>query len=421
LKVNIHRQSIGLALLLSAVGLCHAEEPPATWPQWRGPTRDGRVSPGKWPDVISGEALRKSWRLDDLGPSYSGPIVADDRVFTTETVNKKIERVRCLDRRTGKEIWRKEWAGTLTVPFFAARNGAWIRATPACDGKSVYVAGIQDVLVCLDAKDGTERWRFDFVAEFKTPVPAFGFVCSPLVDEKTVIVQAGAAVVRLDKKTGKKLWKTLDDGGGMFGSAFSSPIFATIAGREQLLVQTRQKLAGVDLDKGEVLWSKPIPADRGMNILTPMVMGDSIFTSSYGGGSRAIAVTRSSDGKWESNESWAIKYQGYMTSPIIHEGHAYFLGRDRRFICLELKTGKEMWQSEKRFGEYCSLVANNDRILALDMNGQLILLQANPKEFTLLDQTEVAKAETWAHLAVCGSELYIRDLNGLTALHWKGK
>ena len=89
--------------------------------------------------------------------------------------------------------------------------------------------------------------------------------------------------MKLDKQTGETVWRSLQDSGGMNGSAFSSPMKATIAGKPQILVQTRERLAGVDEITGEELWSQEIEAFRGMNILTPVVFGDAIFTSTYGG------------------------------------------------------------------------------------------------------------------------------------------
>ena len=106
----------------------------------------------------------------NLGPSYSGPVVVGDRVFITQTVDKKTEVVTAHDRKTGKELWRASWEGSITVPFFAAKNGSWIRSTPAFDGKTLYAAGIKDLLVALDGQTGKELWRFDFVKEF-APAP----------------------------------------------------------------------------------------------------------------------------------------------------------------------------------------------------------------------------------------------------------
>ena len=76
----------------------------------------------------------------------------------------------------------------------------------------------------------------------------------------------------------------------MYGSAFSSPYIAEIADKRQLLVQTRRALAGVELESGQVLWSQDIEAFRGMNILTPVAYGDTVFTSAYGGRSILLKI-----------------------------------------------------------------------------------------------------------------------------------
>lgn len=397
-----------------------ADAPAANWPQWRGPTRDGVVTSAQpWPANFEG--LTQKWSTPKLGPSYSGPLVLSDRIITTETVQAKNEVVTALDRATGKPVWKKEWPGSMTVPFFAAKNGSWIRSTPAADESNVYIAGIRDVLVALDIKTGDEKWRIDFVAELKVPPPDFGFVCSPLVDADGVYVQAGGAFHKVDKKTGKIIWTSLKDGGGMMGSAFSSPVFSTLAGKEQVIVQTRTQLAGVDRKDGSVIWKKAIPSFRGMNILTPVSVGsDGIFTSTYGGNTQLLKV-KSDGGNYNAESGWSFKYEGNMTTPVVVNGHAYFLGKDRRAVCMNLETGKQTWRTEKSYGEYWNLVANGDKLLALDNRGTLFLLKANPAEFELLAEKKVANAETWAHLAVAGNEIAIRDLYGLTVWNWNAK
>ncbi|MFM8470096.1 MAG: PQQ-binding-like beta-propeller repeat protein [Limisphaerales bacterium] len=138
-------------------------------------------------------------------------------------------------------------------------------------------------------------------------------MCSPLLDETGVYVQAGSSLVKLSKQDGKILWRTLKDGGGMWGSVFSSPMFATLQGQRQLVVQTRAKLAGVNPANGEVLWEQPVEAFRGMNILTPVVHDDMLFTSTYGGKTIGFKVARNSD-RYSVSKAWEHKAQGYMTT-----------------------------------------------------------------------------------------------------------
>ena len=388
----------------------------SAWPQWRGPTRDGQFTGPKWPEKLDTNHLQRTWRVE-LGPSYSGPIVAGDRVFTTESKDKKFEVVTAFDRKTGKELWRAQWEGAMTVPFFAKSNGDWIRATPACDGESLFVAGMRDLLVCLDAQTGKERWRFDFVKKLQAAAPDFGFVCSPLVEGEFVYVQAGASFVKLNKRNGELVWRTLTEKGGMMGSVFSSPMFADLAGQRQLVVQTRAKLAGVDPADGKVLWEQPVEAFRGMNILTPVAYKDTLFTSTYGGKTIGFKVAQT-DGKFSVTEAWKNKVQGYMSTPVIIDGVAYEHLKSQRMMAIEIETGRELWTSDQSFGKYMSLVAQGDRILALDQRGQLFLFRANEKKFDQLDQRKLTDAETWAHLAVAGDQLFVRELNALAAFRW---
>ncbi|HWB12974.1 MAG TPA: PQQ-binding-like beta-propeller repeat protein [Pirellulales bacterium] len=386
------------------------------WCQWRGPTRDGRVAGAEWPESLSEKTLTRTWRVE-LPPSYSGPIVSESTVFVTGTAEQKSEVVIALDRKSGEERWRAEWLGAMTVPFFAASSGSWIRSTPAFDGESLFVAGMRDVLVSLNAETGQEQWRVDFVKQFGSPLPAFGFVSSPLLDADAIYVQAGASFVRLEKATGRVVWRVLKDEGGMMGSAFSSPVMATLAGERQLVVQTREKLVGVDPTNGKSLWEQVVPSFRGMNILTPVVIDDSIFTSSYQNRSWLFKVAKSED-KFQVKETWNNSAQGYMSTPVVIEGHAYLHLQNQRFTCVDLATGERTWTSQP-FGKYCSLVCQGDRILALDQRGQLLLIKANPKKFELLEERQVSDQETWAHVAVCGDEVFVRELNALSVFRWK--
>jgi outer membrane protein assembly factor BamB len=350
----------------------------------------------------------------ELGKGYPGPIVSESRVFTAEALDSNTEAVRAFDRATGKELWRVTWPARHSVPFFAKRNGDWIRSTPLLDNGILYVGGIEEVLVALDAETGRERWRIDFPKQFNLPKPEFGFASSPLSDGAFLYLQAANAVVKVEKTSGKVVWRTLEQPGNIFESgAFSSPLIATLAGKRQLLVQSRTHLNGVDLESGSLLWSVEVPHFRGMNILTPLVYGDHVFTSSYRNDSYLFRVSRQGGG-FSVAEVWRNKAKGYMSTGVIVGDHVYLHLQSQRFTCINLKTGETRWTSEP-FGTYASLAVRGDKILALDERGQLLLLRANPERFDLLDSREVSASSAWAHIALAGNEVFVRDLTGITA------
>ena len=65
------------------------------------------------------------------------------------------------------------------------------------------------------------------------------------------------------------------------------------------------------------------------------------------------------------------------------------------------------------------MVVNGARILALDERGELRLIRANASEYEELSSRKVSAAEAWAHLAVAGSQVFVRDLESLTVWEWK--
>lgn len=385
------------------------------WPQWRGPTRDGHAVGTSWPTSLQEDRLVQDWRVE-LGPSYSGPIIVEDRVVTTETRGEKTEVATAYNLKTGEQIWQVQWPGSTKVPFFAASNGSWIRATPVADNKAIYVVGIQDVLVAIDLVSGKQRWRIDFPKDYGTEPPKFGAASSPMLDGDYIYAQVGGGFTKIDKQTGEVLWTVAEGGGGMSGGAFSSPSIATINGQRIAMVQTREELKGITLETGSELWSQPIQAFRGMNILTPVSYKNKVFTSAHSGRSQLWQI--GSGASTQLQEVWKDKSQAYMSSPVIVGDHLYLHLKNQRMQCLNLETGVEAWRS-RPYGKYQSMVVLGENILALDASGELILFEATPDSLNIIDSRKISDAETWAHLAVCGGKLVIRELNALAVYSWR--
>ncbi len=408
--------AIATFLLLTACSQTSFAETSLTWSQWRGPARDSQLPGAVWPQKLGGH-LQLIWEKSH-SPSYSGPVVSRDLVFTTETINKQTERVTAYRLDSGEVAWTAEWPGAMAVPFFAASNGDWIRSTPACTETHLVVVGMRDVMVCLNPQTGEENWRVSFPDDMKTPMPSFGAVCSPLIDGQAVYVQTGGALVKLDLETGKVLWKSLENAAGMMSSgAFSSPVIATIAEVRQLVVATRKELCGVDLGSGKVLWRQPIESFRGMNILTPLVIGDRIFSSAHSGKAKFFELSRTPEDNWNVTELWSQKSQAYMSSPVLIGDSIYLHMKNQRVSALAVEDGSIKWTSSP-FGKYWSMVTNGKQILALDNSGDLLLIEADEEELKIVDKLKVAN-DSWAHLAVQGDRVIVRDLEAIKVFEWK--
>jgi outer membrane protein assembly factor BamB len=154
-----------------------------------------------------------------------------------------------------------------------------------------------------------------------------------------------------------------------------------------------------------------------MNILTPTVHDGGLFTSTYGG-ETALFQVAGEKAAFNVSKKWALKLQGYMTSPVILDGMAIELTRDQRLAAVDLANGAKLWEIKDKFGKYWSMVTDGKKVLALDQKGELLLFQPSRSDWNLIDRVKVSDAESWAHLAVTNGTIWVRDLNGLTAWKW---
>jgi len=150
-----------------AVGLLFACLPAAAedWPQWRGPGRDGVWTESGILDRFSSPALKPSWRVP-IGGGFAGPAVAAGRVYVTDYVpgggNKGTERAHCLDEKTGRILWTRQWPASYQGISYAYGP----RATPTVDGDRAYVVGASGLLLCLNARSGEVLWQKDYVRDY---------------------------------------------------------------------------------------------------------------------------------------------------------------------------------------------------------------------------------------------------------------
>ena len=302
---------------------------------------------------------------------------------------------------------------SLQLPMVAGSE-----PTPACDGERIYIAGMRDVLVCLDANQGTELGESISPQQFSTPLPPSGssvlhFLTGMQCTCKRVQPWQGS-----NKKTGEVLWRALQDEGGMNGSAFSSPVIAELAGKTSTCCPNKRVLGRprfrnrrrtVEANCSLISWHEHTDSGyfRRREFLRAVIKINP-------GSTRSCRI----EGQFTTEESWSNNAKGYMSTPVVIDGHAYMHLQNERFACINLESGERTWTSEP-YGKYCSMIANGNRILALESGGRLLLINANPQEFKLIDELTVSDSETWAHLAISGDQIFVRELDGLAAFRWK--
>src|ERR1051326_7092572 len=106
------------------------------WPNWRGPEGNG-ASPEKNLPLKWSEKENVRWRVELPGPGNASPIVWNDRVFVSQSIEKEHRRTLiCFDRTTGRLLWQSGVTYTEMEPTQEANP--YCSGTPATDGQRVY-------------------------------------------------------------------------------------------------------------------------------------------------------------------------------------------------------------------------------------------------------------------------------------------
>jgi len=165
------------------------------WPDWQGPTRDGKSTETgllkTWP--TNGPTL--VWKATGMGQGFSSATIAGGAIYTTGIKDGHLHLIAL--NMDGSPKWYKD----VEPGFVNDHPGS--RASAVFDSGNIYLETDLGKVGCYDASTGTEKWTRKF-SEFGGKQPHWGFSESVLVSGELVIATPGGTncIVAFDKKTG---------------------------------------------------------------------------------------------------------------------------------------------------------------------------------------------------------------------------
>lgn len=375
------------------------------WPQWRGPNRDGLSREtgllSSWP--AGGPPL--VWKATGLGAGYSTVTVDGGRVFTLGT-GRDIEYLIALDARTGKELWRARIGRR-----YENNRGDGPRGAPTVDGARVYALGGNGDLACVEAATGKVVWHVNLLSRFSAGNIGWGISESPLVLEDRVLVNAGGrggSLVALSKKDGSTLWASESDEAG-----YSSAVVADVRGVRQAVFFTGERVLGVRVDDGSVLWSYRRVSNRTANVATPIVRGNFVFVSSdYGTGCALLEIQGDATGMTAREVYFHQDMKNHHSSSVLVDDTLFGFSSSI-LTALDFTTGKVLWR-DRSVGKG-SLVVADGRLYLFGENGVAGLAEATRAGYRESGRFELktSGSPTWSHPVIANAKLYLRDQDTL--------
>jgi outer membrane protein assembly factor BamB len=390
--------------------------PSGNWLQWGGPRRDFIVDSSRISSWKS-DGPRELWSRS-LGDGYAGIAVEGTTLYTAYRRATQ-EVIVAINANTGKTVWEYAYDN----PFQSAYSeniSSGPRAMPQVIGDRLVTASATGKIHSIDKSKGRPVWSRDLYSEFGGTRLEFGYSCHALPYKDNLILLAGgqgSAAVSLRQKDGAVVWKSLS-----FTNAHSAPVLIEVDGQPQVVALMASEVIGFDPENGQLLWRRPHDTQYGLAIGTPLWLpGNLLFVSSaYDGGSRVLQL-RLSGGKTEVKEVWSNRRLQSHFGTVIRQGDYLYFSEGHNgpalMTCVNFRNGEIAWQ-QRGFAK-AQLLAADGKLILLDEDGTLALVEATPKELRTLSKAPLLESVSWTPPTLVGTKLYLRDRRRIMALDLK--
>jgi outer membrane protein assembly factor BamB len=404
---------LGTALLAS---------PADNWPHWRGPLHNG-VSDETNVPLRWGTKENIQWKLALSGRSGSTPIVWRDRIFVNVTDRDRIE-LWCVNRRTGQVVWKKFLGGGNS----RRQKHNMSTPSPVTDGESLWVMTGTGLLRRFDF-NGNELWVRDIQKDYGAFGIFWGYGSSPLLHEDSLYVQVlhgmftddPSYVLRIDKRTGKTLWRVERPTRAIQESpdSYTTPAIVKTKTGVELVVSGGDVVTGHDLASGKELWRM-----NGLNpqnnpsyriVASVLVLDDLLFVPSR---ERPLIAMRAG-GRGDVSRShfiWSTNNGPDVPSPVTDGKYLYIVRDNGVMFCYDARTGAEIYGRQRvpPATYSASPVLADGKIYVTNEDGLTTVVRSGPK-FEILAQNNLDDYTLSSPVFVNG-QIFIRTDSALWAI-----
>ncbi|MCS7045588.1 MAG: PQQ-like beta-propeller repeat protein [Gemmataceae bacterium] len=400
------------------------------WPQWRGPNGDGIVTSGRVPAEWA-EDKNIAWKVPLPGKAGSTPIVWNERIFLTSAKGNDIILL-CLNDK-GQRLWERTLSSSGKRAYMRD-EGNDASASPSTDGHHVYSFVGSGDLACHDF-DGNEIWTINVQKRYGKFSIQHGVHITPLLhgDRLYVVLlhSNGHWIVALDKRTGQELWKVArpSDAVGESREAYASPILWNDGRRTLLVVLGCDYATAHELDDGREVWrltdlNPKASYSTALRIIASPVAARDLLVVPTARGGLVVGVKPGAVGKigpGSAFEAWRRPSgAGDVPSPLIHDGLVYLPQHTGVLVCVDGKTGKQLYSVGLHRDRYrASPILVDGKLIITSRDGHFSVVKPGPK-FELLAENTL-NDEFTASPIVAHGRLYLRGFRSLYAVSATGK
>jgi len=402
------------------------------WPSWRGPHSNGLSADTRVPTEWSRDK-NVAWRHELPGPAGATPVVWGDRLFLTSVDENQLVLL-CMNT-SGKPLWRRQISsGNKKV---RGDEGNSASPSPVTDGKHVWAAMSNGAVACFDMH-GKPVWNLNLPDRYGKFRIAFGMASTPVLHKGRLYFQLihgdgkaatqEAIVVALDALTGKQVWKQARVTGAHSENehSYASPMLYEDGPRSCLITHGADFAVAYNLKNGEELWRLGglNPHDNPQRRYHPTLRfvaspaaAEGIVIVPTAKNGPVFAISADAKGDLTNRPHLWVRKQNTpdVPSPLIHDGLVYLCRENGNLLCLEAKTGKELYHERTNRGRHrSSPVYANGHIYLCSRDGKVAVVKAG-RQFELVANNALDE-ELAASPAVANGTIYLRSFDALWAI-----
>jgi outer membrane protein assembly factor BamB len=392
------------------------------WPQWRGPQLNGisgeRGLPVKW-----SRTENIAWKLPMPAFSGSTPIIWGERIFLNTADGDELQ-LWAVDRNKGEILWKRPLGGGN----FKIRKQNMSSPSPVTDGRNVWVMTGTGILKGFDF-DGREQWARDIQQDYGRFGLNWGYASSPLLYEDSLFVQVlhgmktddPSYLLRIDKKTGKTIWRVERPTPAIRESpdSYATPALARAGGAVEIVLVGGDVVTGHHPATGTELWrSSGLNPDGDANyriIASPVVADGVVYASTRE--RPMLALRPGGRGDVTGTHRLFSFDRGPDVPTPVSDGKYLYVVNDRGIVhCLDAKTGQIVYGPQRlKPGTYsASPVLAEGKIYVTNEDGLTTVFAAGPK-FEILAENAF-EDYCLSSPAISEGQIFIRTTTHLWAI-----
>jgi outer membrane protein assembly factor BamB len=408
----------------------------ADWPEWRGPSRDGRSAETNLPSRWSPQGDNLAWRIP-IG-SRSAPVAFGNRIYinspTPGDPTLTQERLIAIDAETGKVVWERRFS--LFLSDVPQHRASW--ASPAVDPETgnVYLFTVAAQLVCV-SPDGKVLWDRSLTDEYGAVTTHGGRTTSPIIEGDKLVLNTlvlawgdlnrpGNRYFAFDKKTGQTIWISSPQS-RHYDTNYSTPIVTTLDGTRALVVGgTDGVYHALKLNTGEKIWSMEVSKRAILN--SPLVR-DNIAYITHGeenvdttemGLIAALDATRTGA---LTADAFKWRTRGFLptyASPVMDAERLYTMDNSAILGAFDLKTGAKVWEKTLGTLQKGSPVLADGKLYVGTENGKFYILRPSATGVEVLDEDLLGSTQSpeviVASPIVADGRIYVTSMDAMYAI-----